>query len=217
MLRPSSPRTETIAYISVVTGNQVCVHFPEKRDDFRVLVKAQGFTWKYPYWIREMDSLSGLVIDRAAEIGRLLLAHGFIVAFDDQAIREKVITADYEPECRRWVLVGKGNYAGWFKLFWRRSEDCYHEAKKLTGSCYVSPCVMVSPEHYEEVIDFAELNQFRFSDEAVELAQQAHRQRLDALVIDIEMSAMPIATFKRPELDIPENIEIDDALLDEPL
>jgi hypothetical protein len=66
-VRPESPRTETIAEITI-DGTALKVHFPEKREDFRQLIRFElGFTWADTHWRRTLTAMSGSPADRAAE------------------------------------------------------------------------------------------------------------------------------------------------------
>lgn len=215
IIRPQQLVCETIARISV-TGQVVAVQFPEKRDDFREVVKAYGCQWERPRWERVIDDLAGDPADRAAELGHRLLAAGFCVVLPSATIQQMAISGSYEPECRRWVLAGgRGQYKNHFILRWRYSEDCYAAASRISGSRYVKPDVVVPPEHVEEVLDFAAIERFRLTEAAQALAEQARAWRLSDLVVEVpaldEVQAKPLFDFTVTEA------EIDDELADDPL
>jgi hypothetical protein len=66
-IRPEQPKTETVAEIRVL-DNAVEILFPERREDFRELVRFKlGYTWTEPCWKRELKSVNGSPADRAAE------------------------------------------------------------------------------------------------------------------------------------------------------
>lgn len=212
MLRPQEPVTETVAWVSVV-GNTIKIDFPEKHEDFREIVKGLGCTWEPIYWARKVDEFA--ISDRAAELCHELLAGGFSVVAPNEIVKEMTISGDFEPECRRWIMAAKGDYRGWFKIWWARSEDCYDAAIKITGSKYDKPCVVAPPEHYEEVVDFAEMYDFHFDGQALALLEQARDFRASAIVVDVSKVERPGPQTGIPELTIPEEIGIDDDLADD--
>ena len=216
VVRPESPKTNTIAWL-YLQGETVSINFPEKRDDFREVVKSLGCTWDRPYWQRKINKLAGKPADRAAELGHYLLASGFCVVFPSADIRDMAIAGLYEPEQKRWVLVRTaGDYKHWFALKWRYSEDCYAEAMKLSGARYSNPCAIVPPENYEEVEDFAQIHGFKFSDAALEILGQVKKWRESAMVVSLdEIKAGDKPQFERPDLEMPEGVEIDDELADD--
>lgn len=216
IIRPVQPVCETIARISV-SGQTVAVRFPEKRDDFREVVKGYGCLWESPRWERALDSLAGDPADRAAELGHRLLAAGFCVVLPSATIQQMAISGSYAPECRRWILAATGGqYKDHFILRWRYSEDCYAAASRISGSRYVKPDVVVPPEHVEEVLDFAEIERFQLTEAAQALAEQARAWRLSDLVVEVpaldEAQAGSLFDFT-----IPDEVEVDDELADDPL
>lgn len=220
IISPSKPVTKIVARININSdGNIVYVYFPEKRDDFRALMKSLGYIWQYPYWQREIKSWTGDVLDRAAELGHHLLANNFCVSFPSEEVQDLALSASYEPEYKRWVLARtKGRYEGWFALWWRRSENCYSEAMKLSGAHYSKPCVVVPPEQFEEVLDFAEIHGFQFSEKALELLEKAQSWQETAMIVSIPeiKSVKPTnGKIKRPELEPDEDLEIDAELADD--
>lgn len=192
VIRPPEPVTESIARIS--TGrNCVKVILPEKHDGFRDLVKAQEYQWdeNESCWVRNLGIRSGTVIDRAAELGVDLLRAGFIITADE-TIRERVLTGNYKPEIRRWILRSDGKqYPGWFRIWWRREEDCYAAAMKITGARYCKPDVVAPPEVFDEVLDFAEMHRFTMSDEAQAVVEAARCLRANAYIFGGEQPHQP--------------------------
>lgn len=214
-VRPTTPKTETLAYLTIV-GEGLRVQFAERREDFRGLLRSLGFTWDRGClcWRRQLDAFNGPAPDRAAETGRALLAAGFVVVFPNEDLAHLAVEGTFTPEQKRWVLADGGR----FRLIWRRSEDCYKEAMKLSGARYQSGGIRVPAEHYDEVLDFAALNGFALSSEAQALVEQAQGQRQGAWVVDVtQLPDTPPPLPSRPDLPMPNNTEIDDALLDDPL
>jgi hypothetical protein len=219
-VRPESPVTETVAEIQILE-KAIEIIFPEKRDDFREIVRFKlGYSWDKikSRWTRTLSLKSGSVTDRAAELGNKLLAAGFPVRIFDESIRTRAISGTYEPECHRWIMKRTANqYAGWFSISWPRDEDFFKAAKKLPGSKYDKPDVVVPPEQFEQVLDFAEIYGFKLSLgalEAVETARTAKDAALTARVEEREEGSLPEPGKKPRKLVVPENVEVDDEFKD---
>jgi len=218
-IRPSTPITETIAEISI-NDKKVKIIFKEKREDFRMMVKYElGFLWKDKCWIRDCSSVtSGDVHERAADSGNFLLANGFCIRIYDEVIREKAISGNFEPECKKWVLVrDNGTHKGWFAIWWRtRAFDYYSDSKRITGAKWDNPYMVVSPEQFEEIIDFADIHDFRLSDEALELIKKMKLVKESAFVVDVSRETFYENKSKEmPVLEIPNIVEIDNEFFDD--
>jgi hypothetical protein len=194
-----------------VEGDKISLDFPERQEDFDLLTKTLGFRWDGESLSRIPGEWAGDPIDRAAEVGHKLLANGFCVIFPDKSIQEMAIAGEYETECRRWVLArSEGQYEGWFCIRWMWPEDLYDKAKRIAGSRYEKPFVVVPPEQFAEVIDFAEIYRFRFSQGALALVIQAKEMRESALVV-----AVVEREDEEYPLDLPEKEWEDDDLADD--
>lgn len=213
--RPPAVVAESVAVIEIDPPT-LRVTFPEKRDGFRAVVKRFDFVWRPPSWVRvvPVDALP----HRAAELARALLEAGFIVRAD-AGIIQAAISGTFTPEPRRWLSVGKGEYAGWFYLGWKRDQDCYELARTLPGSRYDSPGVVVPAEHYETILDFAGLYGFVVTPAAQRLADAARAEREQAIVV--QLAPMPAAppppaypTGKPRKLDVPADVPVLPELMD---
>lgn len=217
LVRPEQPRSESIARISI-EGELVRVYYPEKRDSFRRLAKRLGYVWKQPYWVKEVANTAAQP-HRAAELARDLLAAQFCVKVE-RAIIDMVLAEAFAEEPRRTVkAISGGEYDGWFVLWWKRGENCYQAAKWLPGAKYHKPHVVVPSENFEEVLDFAQLHGFLVNQSALAIAEAARAEREAAIVVSVAArdTAVPAPIRGIPKLEVPEIVEIDDALVDEPL
>jgi hypothetical protein len=211
ILKPLKPKTRTVAKL-LIRDTAVLVEFPEFSDEFRKLVKSLGFTWDGQRWQRIIGDLAGYPADRCAETGRDLIAGGFCVEFTDPAIESMAINGAFEPECKRWVMA---TTAGQFKIWWAKGEDYYKLARRITASRYSRPCVVVPPEHFEEILDFARIHDFKLTKKAYQLIEKTTRKQDDAMIVDFSPRREP-ANGKRPILSEPDEI-IPDELKDDPL
>jgi len=216
-VRPENQITETVAEIRSLEG-RVEVYFPEKREDFREIVRDFGMEWTGLCWRRRVKAHNGTVGARSSELGHKLLATGFIVRIYDDDVRRQAIDGMYEQEHTRWVLCRTGgDHLGWLALVWSRQEDFYRAARGINGSRYDKPSVIVPPEYYDEVLDFAEMYDFRISERAQEAIGQARQARESMLVVKVtapvEREKVTVSG-KPPVLEVPESVEIDDEFRD---
>lgn len=219
-IRPENPVTETVAEIRI-HEKSVEVVFPEKREDFWLIIKKHlGFAWTEGSWKRPAGIKTGTPVDRAAETGNRLLAAGFCVRIFDPAIREAAVNGTFEPEADRWVMQRtSGAYSGWFAIDWKeRNENLYNAARKLKGSKYDQKAVVVPPEQFEEVLDFAGLYGFRLSPGAHEVVERARSLRSAALTATpVKSEAIhhpPVPESKPEKLAVPESVEVADEFKD---
>lgn len=213
-VRPEKPITETIAEISV-KGDTIEIVFPEKREDFRQIVRFNlGFTWVENRWQRTLKPTNGAPEDRVAEAGNKLLAAGFSIRIFDENLRVRAVYGHYEPESKRWVMARTINqFAGWFAILWPKGEDFYQAAKRLHGARYDKPSIVVPPEQFAEVLDFAEMYGFSISPGANKIIETAKEIRDKALTAKTQTkpdSRLPEPGGKPTLLDVPKNVDIDD-------
>lgn len=220
-VRPQAPLTETVATVRVVAG-KLEIHFPERHEKFRSIMRdTLHMVWSDTCWARTLGLFAGAPDDRVAEAGHRLLAAGFIIRIHDPLAREAAIQGTFAPEQRRWVarVTQKGPTLDWFLIRWGREEDFYSAAKALPRSRYERPNVVVPPEFFEEVLDFAEVHGFSVSKGAREIAEQARARRDATLVANVTAKPaagqVPPPDGKPPRLDVPETVEIPDDLRDE--
>lgn len=188
-IRPPRETSATVAEIRVI-GDRIEVVFPEKREDFRQLIRFQlGFAWSGSAWGRVIAKRAGPVADRAAEVGNRLLAAGFIIRIQDAELRRRALAADFEPERRRWILlIVDGRHRGKLSINWPREEDLFSAAKRLPGARWESPSMLVPASSYDAIEDFAEAHGFAISD-AARQALDAERAAHDAALVAIPRSA----------------------------
>ena len=218
-VRPGKPITETVAEIRA-GETFVEVSFPEKREDFWKLIKpGLGYTWSGKCWRRDLKPTNGTPHDRAAETGNRLLAAGYPIRIFDDTLRVHAVYGTFEPESKRWIMARTtGDYAGWFAIRWPRDEDFYKSAKRLRGSKYDKPDVVVPAEQYQEVLDFAEMYQFSISAGAQKVIDTARSVRENAMTASVkapEDRRLPEPGDKPAVLQAPENVDVDDEFKEE--
>jgi len=217
-VRPENTVTETVAEIRALEKSME-IYFPEKRDDFREIVKEKlSMDWTGLCWRRKIAKHNGTPADRASEAGHRLLAAGFPVRIFDDETRQKAIDGTYEPEHTRWIMCRTtGGYAGHLVVRWSKKEDFYRAAKGINGSRYDKPDVVVPPEHFAEVLDFAQMYDFRISSgaqKAIDLARQAWESILTVIVAPPAEKDCVVAIGKPPVLEVPIDMNIADEFRD---
>lgn len=196
ILRPETPRSPLVAVLAT-DGTRITAHFPERNEHFRSALLRLDYHWNSPRgpWSREVDERwNGATGDRLVELAHALLLAGFIVEVPSREVAELAIAGDYQPEHRRWVRgLTSGQHQGWFVVRWPRDEDYYGRAVRLPGARYAAPHVVVPPDAWREVLDFAEAHGFRLSDAAAQFAQAA-RDRYESMVLAVPVPRAKAAT-----------------------
>ena len=97
------------------------------------------------------------------------------------------------------------------------NDNLYKAARKLPGSKWDKPSVVVPVEQFEEVIDFAGMYGFKLSEGAQEIASQARKVKEGALVAHVEEAEdkQPLIPGDKPKkLAVPEKVEVADEFKD---
>ena len=162
VLQPTAPVDETPVEIKVT---EAAIAVNSKKDDKIIeACKDAGYRWLDGAWRKQISFRTGSPIDRAADIGNKLLSLGYPVAIDNAEAAQKAVSADFEPECTRWVSVSAGAADGKLLISWKGKDNkLYETARSLPKSSYSSPDVVVPVKYFHEVEDFAGLYGFRFS------------------------------------------------------
>ena len=192
-VRPDSPVSEIPVQIRI-RENTVEAVYPERNDTLREIVKGRGFAWNGSLWARKINLFAGTPAERAAEIGNLLLRAGFVIQIFDEVAREMAVSGTYEPEYVRWITkLVDGTYAGWFALSWERdNETIYAAGRKIAGSRWSKPNVVVPAAQYEAILDLADEFGFHLSPGALKLIEAARTAKEAALIVRPEAGPEPI-------------------------
>jgi hypothetical protein len=214
---PEKSISNLVAEITI-KGNILEVYYPEKNEILRQIMRGLYFEW-VGYWKREINKFNGTVRDRTIETGNKLLAKGFPIRIYDTEIRQHAIMGEYIPECKRWIKsIVSGEFTGWLSISWPYEGTNYYDAaRKLPGSKYNRPNVVVPPESFMEILDFAKMYKFSISDKAQEILDNAQQLKEKSLTtgIKIPKSVRPPKPGETPEkLEVPENVEVQNEFRD---
>ncbi|MHB1642634.1 MAG: hypothetical protein ACYCS8_08230 [Acidithiobacillus sp.] len=213
LLAPTRTRGP-IAEVSLAAG-KVRVVLIEFDEDTNTLLKRCGYRWDAPAWTRPVAE--DVAEHRAIEIAVRLLAHGCPVRIFDEALRQRAVANDYEPEPPRRVEVStSAKYRTKFHLVWALDEkpvQCRKAAQQLRGAKVFDDGAYVSASHFEEIQDFASQNGFTITPEAQSLID-AEKGKLAG---SVRVTAKPRAVkghTPKPALPIADG-KIDADLLDD--
>lgn len=215
MIRPPEPVTETVVVLEFddSTG-KIYAEFPEKHDGFLEIVKSLGMRWEYrsgrdvvqdhmrqwesgkcwqcpgPHEHYEPGNWKRLM----ADIGRALLAGGFVVQVVDHVVHAMIASGDYEPYRSKKIDYSSGQSIG---ISWlRRDGDFYAAARKIKGAKWDGTCVKVPVTSADEVRDFAETAGFFITSKAARAFAAFDEFRANGLVVAVEKSAPAKVSFK---------------------
>lgn len=214
IINPQDKVTNLVTRIRI-WNNYLFLNLPEKNDGFIKLVKGHGYSWdrSQTAWYRSLPKRAGDPIDLAAEIGVVLLSTGYPVEFEDPQAQQRALEGSYKPETTRWILRrDDGQYTGWLNIIWGKKEDFYKDACSLRGARYNPPGIVVPADNFDEVEDFADVNDFSISEVAQQAIAEAKERQKNALVFD---GSLP--KKKEKKKNAAPTGKIADELLDEPL
>ena len=207
VISPPQSASKTIAQV-FLENDTIKVRFPERLDEFNTLVKKHGFHWQRPLWIRDVSGLALPARERCIELCYNLIDAGFIVDVPDDLVQD-VVDCSFEPEQKRWIkrITTDTLHKDWFAIVYPYGDDFYKESRRITGSEYSKPRVVVPKEHYDEVLDFADIHGFKLSKAALKLVELAKSEQDNILVVNLKPR-------KKRERKQDDNNEILDDLLD---
>ena len=214
VLRPAVCDSEEI--VSIRVAGATIRTFADYSESRRQILKSLRYQWKSPYWERTISSYAGSLEDRLIELSYQLLNSGHIILLPRPDLQERVLTGDYEDEPTRWVMrrVG-GKYEDWLAVSWfGRRENFFDQAKLIKSARWSKPAVVIRAQHFEEVLDFAEIHDFRFSDGALELIEMARRKKESAVRVELKPRAKRAKNSLTAATTAPTG-RIDDELKDE--
>ena len=202
-LRPSAPKSDLLWRIEE-TEDKLCLLTPERNDEVAALARRLGFAWQNGCWRRKKPETD----DMAVEIAVRLLAMGLSVRLPSAGLVPRVAEGNYEPYVTKTVTRStKDN----FIIRWAWEDGNFYDVlKRIPGARWDSAkrWAVIPGDRYNEVLDFAEVNGFKVSEDAWRLADEAEAIYNASLVMDVKEK-----TTRSEKL--PETGGIDEELRDE--
>lgn len=211
-VKPADPVTVEVVEVAV-NRRRIAAKLSFKRDDFRAVVKGLGYRWdpEGRVWTLPLGPCLGVPEDRGAELMHRLLDAGFIVSCQRAEVREKALSASYEPIYPRWISrVSRGHFKGWCQVILRDGLDLADDLERLGARVdfYQEGVWYVRPGHYAALRDLSEVHGLRVTpaaEQALAQAQRADEARL--LAEDLPEAPQAQAEGNEPGQYIPDGID----------
>ena len=189
----------------------------EKDEDFIEIAKRNGFVWAsfWKVWCKAIDEYTGSTEDRMASIGHDLLDEGFVVEFPSVEIKEKAVNANYEREHRSWIRADGDKIEIWFARF-KGKWNLYGNAISIKSAKYIKgeSRILVKPEFYKEVLEFAQEYDIPLTEDAKALIQKqiAKEQQIPVTEIAeyVKKSGLPALQIVMDEAGVIADLRDDD-------
>ncbi|MBU5669472.1 hypothetical protein KQI68_06425 [Peptoniphilus sp. MSJ-1] len=135
-----------------------------------VTIREYGYKWDNPYWVKKITQFTEATEDRIAEIANKLLAEGYGVRFmidNYKRVQDLAINGYFKQENTRWIFYNSKFELLQIVLNWE--DDLYEEAKRIPDARWLKGTGMLVPlKSYKEVLDFADLYDYKISPAAKE-------------------------------------------------
>ena len=144
------------------------------------IAKSLYFRWDSlrGVWYRKIEKLNGDIKDRIIELSCILLEKGYIVILhvdDPEFIKKYVKTKEYKEEQKKWVIYTKNKLT---LLSLDYNEALLYKAQKIKSAKKVKNIIYIDLFFYNEVLDFAEENNYKVDETAMK-AIQKFKEELD--------------------------------------
>ena len=152
--------------VTISTNNEeIMVEMP-KDEEARLIVKGFGYRWRDYKWKKCITEFTENTEDRIVELSIELLRKKFGVRLDlndYEKILDKIKSNDFIEETTRWIKRYDDDH---LIIVWRGvNSDLYQKARSIKSSAW-NDGVVVPVSQYKKVIDFAEIEGFKFSKQA---------------------------------------------------
>ena len=167
-------------------------------------------------YVRTVDECAMPLVDRAAEVCAKLLTAGFRVLALDASVREKALSGTYAREYPRWIRRGKNPFT---LEFLYTHNPWLHERVRSLGARWSGQAMEVNWMLTEETQEFAQLYNFRITEDAQEIFERWHRTVKNARIWEetgAEEALLPaldgdaLAERLCARIEIPEDLRDDD-------
>lgn len=223
MLRPAKARFRGAVEVHALpdagkeeTG-QILVRY-EMNPELSRVARGAKLRWDHARtaYVRTVDECAMPLVDRAAEVCAKLLTAGFRVLALDASVREKALSGTYAREYPRWIRRGKNPFT---LEFLYTHNPWLHERVRSLGARWSGQAMEVNWMLTEETQEFAQLYNFRITEDAQEIFERWHRTVKNARIWEetgAEEALLPaldgdaLAERLCARIEIPEDLRDDD-------
>lgn len=184
-ITPENASKEGVVKIKYNDKNTLLSAIYIKDNDFIQIVKSLNYKWDGSNWTKEINEYTGVIDDRAAELGNKLLLAGFTVEFATEESKELAIKGTFQKENYKWIkyLSRKNELV----ISWNGLNDTFYKnAKKLPGAYWELGRMLVSIKFYKQIQEFAEKMHFSFSEAATDAIAQYKEKESNFTHVDNE-------------------------------
>lgn len=200
------PEEVSHATVSVVVAEDAVTAKTPKDEDFRQIVKSLGFFWDADStsWRKDISAFTGSATERAAELINHLLRAGFPVECFDEDARKRAVSADFAPECKRWITkIASGPHCGMLAID-IPSEDrqkLYDAARAISPKAIYRNGSVLVPVHLCDLVeDFASLYGYQLSKKTKETIAEYRNQLANAERVAPAVPEAPVQQDKLQEI-----------------
>lgn len=188
IITPENQTEGTATVIVKTDANDLIASYPAYNEQFVSVCRGYGMRYEPRTWKRHIVNTDGDIVDRAAELVNKLLRSGFAVKTSDAKVREMAVNATYTPARTRWIKRGKTDDE--FSVM-VETEDQFNALKSVNGvrgwtlrddkDYYGKLFVPIS--RWAEIMDFADMHDYKFSPVAQEMVDEAIRRKAAAVKV----------------------------------
>lgn len=223
MLRPAKARFRGAVEVHALPNagkeetGQILVRY-EMNPELSRVARGAKLRWDHARtaYVRTVDECAMPLVDRAAEVCAKLLTAGFRVLALDASVREKALSGTYAREYPRWIRRGKNPFT---LEFLYAHNPWLHERVRSLGARWSGQAMEVNWMLTEETQEFAQLYNFRITEDAQEIFERWHRTVKNARIWEetgAEEALLPaldgdaLAERLCARIEIPEDLRDDD-------
>lgn len=114
-------------------------------------------------YVRKVDECAAPIMDRAVQMGVKLLNQGFGVCVQEQALYERILCSEYEPEHLHWVRAAEA--VDWLRLTYPYDVELHGYLLQMGGR-WTGKQMLLSVTASDRLRDIVRLYNFRMTAEA---------------------------------------------------
>lgn len=210
---PENFNNKSTYVVEQVGVDKIKVSAGEKNEDVRLYLRSKGFRWEDNAWYKTIETkyYKDNIIDRIAQVANKLLSLGWAISVIDDIAREKAISGNFTKEFFRFIIKYKDNSV---KLTWKnKNNKLYNASRELPKSKWNSDNevygTVVNIAYYRELLDFAELYNFKITDEVMKMIE-AYKEKINKVTVVKEIKEEKTGEEKLKDMLNTSNDVLDD-------